>query len=581
LAFVPLSRLKGPDVAALALIPVAAVGWLWGMRAGLLAGLMALPLHVLLLALTMGEAWDVMIRGGLPGSVALVLIGAVVGRLRDLGERASRELGERRRAEEELRTAFDELELRIHNRTMELARANRVLETEISERVRAEEELQEAKEELEKQNAQLKALYRVGQMINSTLDLDQVLATLLEEVRRLLGVVATSVWLNDPETDELVCQQATGLQKEIVRGWRLAPGQGVAGWVAQNEESLIVTDTRADARHFDGVDQQTGLALCSALSAPLRVKGIVIGVLQVVDTTVDRFKPADRALIEPLAASAAIAIENARLYEQAQKEITERLAAEEALKRHAAELERSNRDLQDFLFVASHDLQEPLRKVHAFADRLKVKYGEALDERGRDYIERMQLATQRMQHLINDLLTYSRVTTRAQPFVSVDLGRIVREVLSDLEMQVKRVGGRVEVGDLPRIDADPIQMGQLLQNLIGNALKFHRQDQAPVVKIHAQLLKVQEGHLAGNAPGDELCQIAVEDNGIGFDEKYLDRIFQVFRRLHGRDTYEGTGVGLAICRKIVERHSGNITATSSPGQGATFVVTLPVKQPDV
>ena len=265
-------------------------------------------------------------------------------------------------------------------------------------------------------------------------------------------------------------------------------------------------------------------------------------------------------------------------YEGAMEDITERKRAEEALAQRAEELARSNAELEQFSYVASHDLQEPLRKIQAFGDRLKTKYGDALSGQGGDYLERMQNAAARMQILINDLLTFSRVTTKAQPFVPVDLAKVTREVVSDLEVRIEETGGRVEVDDLPTIDADPLQMRQLLQNLIGNALKFHREE-APVVKIHSQLLKDEEPRSEGSASDDGLCQITVQDNGIGFDEKYTDRIFGIFQRLHGRSTYEGTGVGLAICRKIVERHGGSITAESTPGQGTTFIVTLPVQHP--
>jgi transcriptional regulator with GAF, ATPase, and Fis domain len=189
----------------------------------------------------------------------------------------------------------------------------------------------EAEAALRQRNRELDLLNRAAQALNVTLDLDRVLATILEEVRRLLDVLACSVWLIDPESDELVCRQVTGPQSEVVRGWRLAPGEGLAGWVARSGESLIVPDARADARHFRGVDRQTGLALRSILSLPLRVRQDVIGVLQVVDTEVGRFDAADLVLLEPLAASAARAVENARLYEQAQHEIAERVRAQEAL----------------------------------------------------------------------------------------------------------------------------------------------------------------------------------------------------------------------------------------------------------
>ena len=246
--------------------------------------------------------------------------------------------------------------------------------------------------------------------------------------------------------------------------------------------------------------------------------------------------------------------------------------------RQRQELARSNAELQQFASIASHDLQEPLRKIQAFGNRLKVTYGESLTEQGRDYLERMQNATQRMQALIDDLLILSRITTRSQPFLAVDLGQVTQEVLSDLEVRLQQTGGRVEVGELPTVAADPVQMRQLLQNLLSNALKFSRPGEPPVVKLYTQLLGQKHQPVEDIAIA-QFYQIVVADNGIGFDEKYLDRIFNVFQRLHGRSEYEGTGMGLAICRKIAERHGGSITAKSRLGQGATFIVTLPIKQP--
>ena len=240
------------------------------------------------------------------------------------------------------------------------------------------------------------------------------------------------------------------------------------------------------------------------------------------------------------------------------------------------ELERSNRELQDFAFVASHDLQEPLRKIQAFGDRLKTKHGPQLNDEAQDYLQRMQGAASRMHTLINDLLTFSRVTTKAQPFISTDLGKIAKEVLADLEVRLQDTGGTVEVGDLPVIEADSMQMRQLIQNLISNALKFHKPDEAPIIRIGAEV----SGNGSGPASrrSNSVAQLTFEDNGIGFDEKYLDRIFTPFQRLHGRGEYEGTGIGLAVCRKIVERHGGTLTARSTPGEGSTFIVTLPVNQ---
>ncbi len=232
-----------------------------------------------------------------------------------------------------------------------------------------------------------------------------------------------------------------------------------------------------------------------------------------------------------------------------------------------AELERSNNELDQFAMIASHDLQEPLRKVIAFGERLGAEYSDGLDARAHDYIERMQNASQRMVHLISDLLSFARVTSQAQPFEPTDLNAVVAEVLSDLEERIRDENGRVDLNDLPVVEADPIQMHQLLMNLIGNGLKFHAPDRAPVVTVANKI----------DPPG--FANILVSDNGIGFDEKYADRIFQPFRRLRGMGAYEGTGMGLAICQKIAVRHGGGIQVRSVPGKGSRFLVTLPLTQP--
>lgn len=258
------------------------------------------------------------------------------------------------------------------------------------------------------------------------------------------------------------------------------------------------------------------------------------------------------------------------------QDVTEQKRDEERLRVYASALAQNNRELQDFAFVASHDLQEPLRKIVAFGDRLRSTSAEALTDESRDYLDRMQNAAQRMQTLINDLLDFSRVATRAQPFVMTDLSEIAKEVTSDLETRIEQTLGKVEIGPLPKLEADPVQMRQLLQNLIANALKFHRSDVAPVVRVKAAIVQATPGRSTSH----DSCQIIVEDNGIGFDMKFVDRIFTPFQRLHGRHEFEGTGMGLAICRKIAERHHGSITATGIPGQGSTFVITLPLTQPD-
>lgn len=247
-------------------------------------------------------------------------------------------------------------------------------------------------------------------------------------------------------------------------------------------------------------------------------------------------------------------------------DITARKRVEAEKDAFAEKMMKSNLELQEFASVASHDLQEPLRKIQAFGEQLRSGHSRELSEEGRDYLQRMLSAADRMRTLIRDLLALSQVTTKARPMVSTDLTQVAGEVIVDLEVRVAQSDGRVEVGTLPTIEADPLQMRQLLQNLIGNALKFRRRGVAPSVTV------------SGGPAGDAVCEIRVKDNGIGFDPKYLSRIFAPFQRLHTRQQYEGSGMGLAICRKIVERHKGTITATSVPGQGATFVITLPVTQ---
>ncbi len=249
------------------------------------------------------------------------------------------------------------------------------------------------------------------------------------------------------------------------------------------------------------------------------------------------------------------------------RDVTARKVAESAAKDYASKLEDSNRQLRDFAFIASHDLQEPLRKLSTFGSILEARFSEGLGKEGQAYLVKMLEATARMNDLIESLLIYSRVTTGSEPFVSVNLGKLLIEVVQDLEIPIEETGATVETVDLPTVQGDPGQIRQLFQNLIGNALKFH--GGSPFVRVYGEVC------LKG------ACKIFIEDNGIGFDEKYLDKIFQPFQRLHGKSSpFKGSGMGLAICRKIVDRHNGTITARSVQGRGSTFIVTLPLKQCD-
>ncbi len=322
--------------------------------------------------------------------------------------------------------------------------------------------------------------------------------------------------------------------------------------------------------------------ICNYGGTPVKNKdgNVILGILTLSDIT--RRKAMENELreahddLELRVKSRTAQLEKAN--EKLEIEIKDRTRAEEKLKIYTGKLELSNRELQDFAFVASHDLQEPLRKILAFGDRLKLKYDGELGEDGKDYLQRMQNAAARMRNLINALLDYSRVNTRARPFEAVDLNTVLKNVTSNLETVIEQNAAHIEIGELPVIEAEPFQMEQVFQNLVGNALKFRRPDAAPHVKISAKVGEEETKNMKSRSTTNKICHIYVEDNGIGFEEKYLDRIFVPFQRLHARHEYEGTGIGLAICRKIIERHAGTIDAKSTPGKGTQFVLTLPLKQ---
>ncbi len=247
-------------------------------------------------------------------------------------------------------------------------------------------------------------------------------------------------------------------------------------------------------------------------------------------------------------------------------EVAERQQAQQELERLAESLRRSNAELEQFAHVASHDMKEPLLLIVAFAERLLAKWPEKFDGQAGEYLGRVLKAARQLQVLVDDILQLSRVRSCEHPFGVVALDDLLREVMGDLEERIRQVQGNVGVGSLAVIEGDKTQFRQLFQNLIGNALKYQQANLPPVVEVKGRKL-----------PG-KIYEITVRDNGIGFDEKYAERIFQPFVRLHGRHEYEGTGIGLATCEKIVARHGGRITAKSSPGEGSIFIVQLPLVQ---
>ena len=452
------------------------------------------------------------------------------------------DISDRKQAKQTLQQLNEDLEQRVQQRTAQLLTSNESLQTEIERRRQIELEFQE----------------------------NQV------RFQAILDNAPSVIYLKEPEGRLLLVNREFetifNLKEAEVIGKsdrELFPAE-IANTFAINDRQVV--QTRQSLQTEEEVIQADGkLHTYLSIKFPLFDSQGKVTQIGGIATNITLRKQAEYSLQKAkeeleqrvIKRTAELARVNANL----QAEIIERKERERQLSQTASKLKISNQALQEFAYVASHDLQEPLRKIQAFGDRLQVKYAEELGEQGQDYLRRMRNAAERMQNLIRDLLAYSRITTKVQPFVPTDLNIIVKEVLSDLETRIEQTKGIVKVSQLPTIEADPLQMRQLFQNLIGNALKFHQPELPPIINV-AQIADSSES----------MVELQINDNGIGFDEKYLDRIFTPFQRLHGRSTYEGTGMGLAICRKIIERHGGRLTAKSIPDQGSTFTIALPSSQ---
>jgi signal transduction histidine kinase len=261
-----------------------------------------------------------------------------------------------------------------------------------------------------------------------------------------------------------------------------------------------------------------------------------------------------------------------------ENEIAERKISEEKIKAlnrellgNIGRLESANKDLDRFAYMASHDLQEPLRKIRIFSDRLNLKYSDLLDEEGKNYLDRIQKVTQRMQALINDLLIFSKISVEKDLFLQSDLNKLVGDVLVDMEHSIMEKNAKISVDELPSLCVNPVLMQPLFYNLISNALKYCKKDADPLIRIRAEVNSEKNQE-------NKYCRILVEDNGIGFDQKYAEQVFEMFRRLHPKSEFEGTGIGLALCKKIVEKHNGFISVRSKVDEGSVFIVSLPFQQ---
>lgn len=465
------------------------------------------------------------------------------------------------------------LETEVLVRTAELEISNEQLRQEIEERKRIEAELQA-------RSLSLATINTLANTIFKTFDLQELVQEATDKLMAYPKFTGVSIFKLAAAENALHLMAQKGFKPEVVAAGRVIPlDNSINGFAVRRKEIVISYDFENDERIVPVLAQMlVREGVCGIAVIPIMAVDEVLGTYSIVLPEGVTLTDQEQEMLLAISSSLGLAMANARYVQQIEAEIKERQQVEEALKVYAAELEASNQELQDFAYVASHDLQEPLRKIQAFGDRLQQRYSDRLDERGVDYLYRMQNAASRMRILIEDLLTFSRVTTAAQPFTWVDMNQIISGVLSDLELRIEETGAVLEIDSLPPIMADKAQMRQLLLNLMGNALKFHQPGVTPVVMVAAHYVQDVEEIAADSMVSREMVQIVVQDNGIGFEEKYQDRIFNLYERLHPRTEYEGTGMGLAICRKIAQRHNGRIEAHSQPGQGAAFIVTLPVQQ---
>ena len=414
----------------------------------------------------------------------------------------------------------------------------------------------QAEKKLEQEQSLKELLQIIALSANESRTLEEVAQTCLKAVCLTMGWPVGHLYIFDEEKEVLVPSKVWFVEDRkkyenliaITESTPMHIGVGLPGRVMASNEPAWIQDVTKDA-NFPRAKLASEIGVRAGFAFPVITEGKTVAVLEFFSNLA----------VEPnqklLGTMQTIGIQIGRVVEREQTE----KKLETLVKKRTLELEESNTSLQDFVNIASHDLKEPLRKIITFGDVLRDKK-DSTDTKGDDYIDRIQNATVRMQELIDDLLNYSKVTNETLPFEEIDLNKIIEKLLIDLESRLTETKGTVNINAIPGFPADPVQMRHLFQNLIGNSLKYHREGVPPVVNIYSQ--SSDSGNL----------QIVVEDNGIGFDEKYSKKIFLPFERLHGKNKFSGTGIGLAICKKIIDRHNGTIEVTSAENEGSRFVL---------
>ncbi|MCP4395878.1 MAG: response regulator [bacterium] len=445
-----------------------------------------------------------------------------------------------------------ETQLAVREAQQRLLHQNNRLQQEINEHKRTENVLQQF-------NRELSLMNRVGQMFSSSLDLDAVLKNTLQEIQRLLDVISTSVWLRFPESGELECREIIGPGSKNLAHVRLPAGEGITGWVAQHGESVVSADILKDPRHHDVAGQQSDFTMRSMLSVPLKVKGEVTGVLNLVDPEVDRFTQEDLRFVEPIAATAAIAIENARLYTTAQQEIAERKRAE-------AKLEEANASKDKFFSIISHDLRSPFNSLLGFTEFMYQNFDTYTQEQVKNNIQRLYKISECLFVLLENLLTWARLQRGGMEYSPkrFDFSDIVENIMSLFHAESERKGislsSSIQTGMELYADYDMIHT--ILRNLVSNALKFTGSGGT----IHI-----------ANQTFEEFFEIMVSDSGSGIPRDDLQKLFRIdmqYRR-SGTDGESGTGLGLILCQELVHKNGGKIWVESEFGTGTIFRFTLP------
>lgn len=408
------------------------------------------------------------------------------------------------------------------------------------------ESLQHKLAEVTAGQARLAALYEISASIGSTLDLQEVLRILVSKAGSVWPNAAAQVWLVNAESCELERAACWNLDEADWKGRRLSAVPPLVQEVVTSKQLVWVPNVQTDTRTLDR-DFYRRHGVVSYLGLPMLAKGTVLGDLVITTREEYRFADAEIQFLSALADQAAIAIHNSQLHEMTV--------------RQADELKRSNAELEHFAYVASHDLQEPLRMIRAYTSLLSRRYKDRLDQDANEFIAYAVDGATRMQGLINDLLAYSRVGTKGKELVPTDCEVLLGQTLAGLQVAIDESGATISHDPLPTVLGDDTQLGQLFQNLLGNAIKY-RDNKPPEIYFGCK----REGRQ---------WLFSVRDNGIGIEPKYAEKIFVIFQRLHTREEYSGTGIGLAVCKRIVERHGGRIWVESEPGKGSTFYFTLP------